>query len=84
MIYRVQKRIINNYYVEVDANSPEEAIIKAVNNDHGPGEPASDDEDGDNYKPSEWRVYGTGFESAGYHEINWGINRNVIRKSLNE
>lgn len=77
MKYRVQKRIINNYYVEVDANSPEEAIAKAADNDHGPGEPTSDDEDGDTFYPSEWRVYEK-FHSPKWEELNFGVDRSAL------
>lgn len=52
----VEKRIINNYRVKVYANTPEEAIRKAADNDHGPGVLTSENEDGDTFYPSEWRV----------------------------
>jgi len=54
--FTVEKRIINNYLVEVEAESSEEAIRKAANNDHGPGRATSENEDGETFYPSEWRV----------------------------
>lgn len=53
----VEKRVINNYLVEVEANSPAEAIRNAADGRHGPGEPTSENEDGDDFYPSDWRVY---------------------------
>lgn len=57
MLYFVEKRMINNYLVQVDAGSVEEAIRKATNGAHEPGELVSDNEDGDNFYPSAWRAY---------------------------
>lgn len=55
--YIVEKRIINNFLVEVEADSPEEAIRNAAGGMHDPGVPTSENEDGDDFYPSEWRVY---------------------------
>lgn len=74
--YLIEKRIINNYLVEVEAESPEEAIRNAANGMHGPGEPTSENEDGDDFYPSDWRVFDPSVrddENSG--EINFGINR---------
>jgi hypothetical protein len=81
--YSVEKRIINNYLVQVDANSPEEAILAAYNNNHEPGEISDDNESGDTFYPSEWRVYSTGTGSPGCEElpeINFGIDRVSLQK----
>ena len=57
MLYFIEKRMINNYLVQVDAGSVEEAIRKATNGEHEPGELFSDNEDGDTFHPSSWRAY---------------------------
>lgn len=57
MKYLVEKRIINNYLVEVEAKSPEEAVKAAYENDHDEGELTSENEDGDTFYPSAWRVF---------------------------
>lgn len=54
--YYVIKRIINDYRVEVDANTPAEALRKAYENDHKTGRKTSDYNDGDTFYPSEWIV----------------------------
>ena len=53
----VEKRVINNYLVEVEANSPAEAIRNAAEGLHTEGELTSEHEDGDDFYPSDWRVY---------------------------
>lgn len=76
MKYLVEKRIINNYLVEVEADTPEQAIRQAEENDHGPGTHVSDNEDGDSFYPSEWRVYDPSARTNGNSgEINFGIDR---------
>ena len=60
MLYIVEKRMINNYLVQVDAGSVDEAIRKAANGEHEPGELFSDNEDGDTFCPSSWRAYQDG------------------------
>lgn len=67
--YIVEKRIINNYLVEVEADSPEGAIRNAAAGMHGPGEPTSEHEDGDDFYPSDWRVYATPQEGEDRVEI---------------
>ena len=80
MKYKVLKRIINNYLVEVEADSPENAIRKAEEGDHAPGELCSEYEDGDTFYPSDWRVFEPS-PSPSYSsgEINFGIDRNSLR-----
>ena len=82
MKYQVLKRVVNNYRVEVEADSPEAAIRAACKNDHSPGELDSSEEDGENYRPHEWRVYGLGGPSYGYSEINFGIDRDGLSAEL--
>jgi hypothetical protein len=54
--FYVWKRIINDYRVAVEAETPEQAVVKAYENDHGPGELDSWLNDGDTFYPSEWAV----------------------------
>lgn len=76
MKYLVEKRIINNFLVEVEADSPEEAIRNAADGMHGPGEPTSENEDGDDFYPSKWRVYDLAARNETTSgEINFGIDR---------
>lgn len=55
--YTVIKRIINDYAVEVEASSPEEARRKAQDNEHEPGELTSEYNDGEDYRPEKWLAY---------------------------
>ena len=57
MQYIVEKRILNNYLVKVEANTPEEAVRKAEANDHQPSELYSGHDDGVPFDPSTWSVY---------------------------
>lgn len=77
--YLVEKRVINNYLVEVEANTPEEAIRRAADGLHGPGQQTSENEDGDDFYPSEWRVYNPKERGeTGSGEINYGIDRSSL------
>ena len=79
MLYLIEKRIINNYLVEVEASSPEEAIRNAAAGMHGPVETTSENEDGDDFYPSEWRVYDPAARSnQNSGEINFGIDRESL------
>lgn len=74
--YIVEKRIINNFLVEVEADSPEEAIRNAADGMHGEGTPTTENEDGDDFYPSEWRVFDPQARCNGNTgEINLGIER---------
>ena len=80
--YLVEKRIINNYLVAVEASTPEEAIRNAAEGMHKPGEPTSEHEDGDDFYPSEWRVY----DLAVRNDDNSGeiADCDIDRASLND
>ena len=64
--YVVIKRITNEYEVEVEADSPEEAVKKASAGDHGPGELTSYFSDGEDVTPSQWKV----FENVGFGTVS--------------
>lgn len=54
--FYVWKRIINDYRVTVEAETPEQAVVKAYENDHEDAELDSWFNDGDTFYPSEWPV----------------------------
>jgi hypothetical protein len=79
--YRVLKQIKAEYEVEVLADSPEDAIRKAYNNEHEPGELVDATEEYINVH--NWRVFGEGRnpadqEQTGFLEINFGIDRESL------
>jgi hypothetical protein len=56
--FKVVKRIINDYLVEVEAETPAKAIEEAMANNHDPGDCTSEWNDGDTFYPSSWIVMG--------------------------
>ena len=82
--FTVYKRMINDYSVAIDADSPEEALQKAIDGDHSPGELNSEYCDGEYYHPENWIIEGDDGDYVAHSDATWVRPFTVIGIFTNE